>query len=289
MSVVCFNLLRRVILSLAQCFYCQVLRGIKDGVYMRVLGVIPARYGSSRIPGKPLADILGLPMIYRVWERSRKASNADEIVAAVDDERVAEVCRIYGIKYIMTSPEHQTPTSRIYEVSEKIDADYYEFISGDEPLIDSDAVNAVALEAKNSGAEAVNAMTRIKSAPEVIDPSNIKAVADNEGFLLYVTRSPIPYPKGGLDFEYMKFVGIGAFTKKALKIFESSPRSRLEKIEECDLIRFLMNGVRVKMTEVNCRSLSVDTPKDLEYVKTLIIGGGVSLLNIDADCFEECA
>ena len=260
---------------------------------MRVIGVIPARYSSSRIPGKPLVDILGKPMLLRVYERAQSASEIDEVIAAIDDEKVAEVCKSYGMKYIMTSPKHDTPTSRIYEVSRKIEADYYLFISGDEPLINLEAVNSIALEAKHSGADAVNAMLRIKSAPEVIDPSNIKVVVDENGFLLYATRSLIPYPKGSLNFNYKKFVGLGAFSKKALEIFNSSPKSTLEKIEECDLIRFIMNGMRVKMLEINCKTLSVDTPKDLEYVRILIGGGVISRTklagNVCCPVFKRCA
>ncbi|MBQ3654604.1 MAG: 3-deoxy-manno-octulosonate cytidylyltransferase [Synergistaceae bacterium] len=238
---------------------------------MRILGVIPSRYNSTRLSGKPLADILGKPMLRHVYERAQRASALDGLVGAVVEDRVSEMCRIFGMNYIMTSSEHDTPTSRIYEVSQHIDADYYEFISGDEPLIDIHAVNGAALEAEKSGAEAVNAMTKVESASEIIDPSNIKVAVDDDGFLLYATRSIIPYPKGSLDFDYMKFVGIGVFSRRALEIFNNAPRSRLEKIEDCDLLRFIINGVRVKMVEVKCRSLSVDTPKDLEYVRTLMV------------------
>ena len=121
----------------------------------------------------------------------------------------------------------------------------------------------------------VNAMIEIRHAPDVIDSSNIKVVTNTEGYLLYTTRSPLPYPKGGLDFEYMKFVGIGAFSKAALKVFNDTPRSRLEQIEECDLLRFIEKGEKVKMVKVGCESLSVDTVKDLEFVRSKIYSGGV--------------
>lgn len=246
---------------------------------MRILGVIPTRLRSSRLHEKPLADIAGRPMVWWVYQQAGKAKNMDEIVVATDSERIASVCKQYGMNFIMTSPDHDTPTSRIYEVSTKMDFDYYAFISGDEPLIDPISIDTVAGEAKKGEAGVVNAMIEIRHAPDVIDSSNIKVVTNTEGYLLYTTRSPLPYPKGGLDFEYMKFVGIGAFSKAALKVFNDTPRSRLEQIEECDLLRFIEKGEKVKMVKVGCESLSVDTVKDLEFVRSKIYsGGGISRL-----------
>ena len=235
------------------------------------LGVIPSRYQSSRFPGKPLADICGKPMIWWVYQRALKVNMLDELVVATDDERIASVCKENDIKFIMTSPEHNTPTSRLYEVSTKLDFDYYVFIGGDEPLIEPNAIEAVVSAAKNSAVDCVNAMTRIKTAPEVIDYTNIKVVTSTKGNLLYTSRSPLPFPKGGLDFDYMKFVGIGAFSKTALSLYNETPKSKLERIEECDLLRFIDQGIPVKMVEVMCRNVSVDTPKDLELVRELII------------------
>ena len=234
------------------------------------LGVIPSRYQSSRLPGKPLADICGKPMIWWVYQQARKAGSLDDLIVATDDQRIADVCEKYNMRWIMTSSEHNTPTSRLYEVSTKMQYDYYVLIGGDEPLVESDAVDAIVLEAKKSGMDCVNAMTAIKSASEVIDFTNIKVVINTKGNLLYTTRSPIPFPKGGLDFDYMKFVGLGAFSSKALKRYHETPKSKLERIEECDLLRFIDQEIPVKMIEVTCRNVSVDTLKDLEFVRSLI-------------------
>ena len=234
---------------------------------MSILGVIPSRLGSSRLHEKPLVDICGKPMVVRVYEQVKKAKNIDNIIVATDSDKISAVCEEYGISSIMTSADHATPTSRIYEVSTKLDYDYYAFISGDEPLIDPESIDLVASKAKKGGADAFNAMIEIKHAPDVIDFSNIKVVTNTEGFLLYATRSPLPYPKGGLDFEYMKFVGIGIFSKYALQVFNDTPRSKLEQIEECDLLRFIEKGIKVKMVKVMCESLSVDTLKDLEFAR----------------------
>jgi len=245
---------------------------------MKIVGVIPARYASTRLQGKPLVDVFGKPLIWWVYQRVVKSQSIDDLIVATEDDRVADVCRKFNMKYLMTSDKHDTPTSRLYETSTKVEGDYFMFISGDEPLIDLDAVNKIALQTRKSEDEVVNAMTKIKRASGVIDYSNIKVVVNTEGYLLYTTRSPIPYPKGGLEFDYMKFVGLGAFSKYALKQFNATERSKLEMIEECDLLRFISQGIKVKMIEVPCESLSVDTQKDLEYVKKIISERGYSII-----------
>ncbi len=241
----------------------------------KAIAVIPSRYASSRFPGKPLADICGKPMLWWVYNQAKKAESLDDVIVATDDPRIADVCKSYDMKYIMTSKDHNTPTSRIYEVSQSVDSDLYVFIGGDEPLIDPAAIDAVVFCSKNSDDAVTHAMTTIKSAPEVVDFTNIKVVVSTDGYLLYTTRSPLPFPKGGLDFEYKKFVGIGAFTKDALQFYNDTPKSNLERIEECDLLRFIDKFIRVKMVEVTCRNVSVDTPKDLEAVISIIKNGEI--------------
>ena len=234
------------------------------------IAIIPSRYGSSRFPGKPLADICGKPMLWWVYDQVKKVDELDDVIIATDDGRIAKVCDENGMNYTMTSTKHNAPTSRMYEVSQKFDSDLYVFVGGDEPLIEPEAISAVVKEAKENGFEVTHAMTKIKTSPELIDFTNIKVVAGTRGTLLYTTRSPIPFPKGGLDFDYMKFVGIGAFTKKALEFYNDTPKSLIERIEECDLLRFIDKGIEVKMVEVTCRNVSVDTPKDLELVRSLM-------------------
>lgn len=237
---------------------------------MKVIGVIPARYSSTRVPGKPLADICGYPMVWWVYQQAKQVKEIDDIVVATDDEKVMNVCQKYGMKAIMTSREHTTPTSRIYEVSTKTDGGLYAFISGDEPLIEPEALSKVISDARENGFDVTNAMSKIRTAPEVIDSTNIKVTVGTRRTLLYTTRSPIPFPKGGLQFNYMKFVGISVYSKKALKLFNDTPRSQIETIEECDLMRFIDKGMDVKMVEVECRSISVDTQKDLEMVRKIM-------------------
>lgn len=237
---------------------------------MKVIAVIPSRYGSSRFPGKPLMDICGKPMIWWVYQQVIKVGSVDEVIVATDDERILKTCEENGMNVMMTSPEHNTPTDRLYEVSTKTDGDVYMFVGGDEPLIEPEAIDAVVPKTQVDEMYVANAMTTIKTAPEVIDFTNIKVVVNEDNIGLYTSRSPLPYPKGGLDFEYKKFVGIGAFTRKALEFYHNTPKGKMERIEECDLMRFIEHQIPIKFIDVTCRNISVDTPKDLEKVRDLM-------------------
>lgn len=238
---------------------------------MKVIGVIPARYQSSRLPGKPLADICGKPMLWWVYQQVKSVKEFTRVIVATDDERIYDACKQYDFDVIMTSPDNRNPTERTQEVSEKVEGDIYVFVGGDEPLIEAQAIQKVVRYAcALPEFYVVNAMTTIKTSPEVIDFANIKMVANENGDGLYTSRSPLPYPKGSLAFEYKKFVGMCAFTKEALDFFVSTPQSMLEKTEECDLIRFIEHKKNVKFVDVSCRTISVDTPKDLEIVRQIM-------------------
>ncbi len=239
---------------------------------MKTIGVIPARYGSSRFPGKPLSDICGKPMFWWVYQQALKAG-LDEVYVATDDERIVEAAKAVNVKVLMTSNEHKTPNDRVWEVSTMIDGDIFLCINGDEPLIDPEVIKrSLPEECDKDDLEYYysNVMTRIKNPVEVIDPTNIKAVVNSKGEAMWASRSPIPFPKGSMEFEYKKLVGIAAFSKKALAFYHFTPRSRLEEAEELDLYRFLENGKKVKLKEIDCSTLSVDTPKDLEHVRLIV-------------------
>ena len=240
---------------------------------LNCIGVIPSRYGSTRFPAKPLSDICGKPMVWYVYQQAKKVKSLSDVVVATDDKRIAAVCEKYDMNYIMTSTEHKTPNDRVHEVSTKIDADIYVCINGDEPLIEP-AVIERALPDENDVDELEyfysNIITTITNPVEVVDPTNIKAVVNANGDAMWASRSPIPYPKGNMQFEYKKIVGIAAFSKKALQFYVDTPRSQVECTEELDLYRFLENGKKVKLKEIECHTLSVDTPKDLEKVREVI-------------------
>lgn len=240
---------------------------------LRCIGVIPSRYGSTRFPAKPLSDICGKPMVWYVYQQAKKVKSFEDVVVATDDRRIAQVCEKYNMNYIMTSDKHKTPNDRVHEVSTKIDADIYVCINGDEPLIEPEVIEK-SLPDENDAEDLEyyysNIITTINNPVEVVDPTNIKAVANAKGDAMWASRSPIPYPKGNMQFEYKKIVGIAAFSKKALQFYVDTPRSQVECTEELDLYRFLENGKKVKLKEIECHTLSVDTPKDLEKVREVI-------------------
>lgn len=242
---------------------------------MEILGVIPARYGSTRFPGKPLVDICGKPMVWWVYQQAKKA-DVDEVYVATDDERIMQVCKELNMNVIMTSADLKTPNDRVHEVSTKINADIYVCINGDEPLVEPEVINRV-LPDENDTIEMyyANIITTIVNPVEVVDPTNIKAVVNSEGNALWASRNPIPYPKGDMEFEYKKIVGIAAFSKDALEYYVNTPRSDIEKAEELDLYRFLVNHKIVKLKEIECKTLSVDTPKDLEHVREIVRKRGI--------------
>jgi 3-deoxy-manno-octulosonate cytidylyltransferase (CMP-KDO synthetase) len=200
-----------------------------------------------------------------------KVSAFEHIVVATDDERIVDACESYSIPVMLTNADCNTPTARVWEVSQRISGDVFVFVGSDEPLITANEIQKVINVAVGLGDSfyVANAMTTIKSAPEVIDFTNIKMVANANGNGLYCSRSPLPYPKGSLDFTYKKFVGICAMSKSALDFYAATPKSELEIIEECDLIRFIEHHKRVKFVDLDCDTLSVDTPKDLERVRNL--------------------
>ena len=236
---------------------------------LNVVGVIPSRYGSTRFPAKPLSDICGKPMVWYVYQQALKAKGLSAVYVATDDQRIVDVCNQYGMNVIMTSDQHKTPNDRVHEVSTKIDADIYVCINGDEPLIEPEVIErAIPEESDEQDLEYFysNVITTIDNPVEVVDPTNIKAVVN----ALWASRSPIPYPKGNMQFQYKKIVGIAAFSKKALQFYVDTPRSVVECTEELDLYRFLENGKKVKLKEIECHTLSVDTPKDLEKVREVM-------------------
>lgn len=234
---------------------------------MIILGVIPARYASSRLPGKPLADILGKPMVWWVYQAAKQSPLLDDLVVATDDERILSVCKEYGMNAVMTRADHDTPTARIQEVSCLIQADLYLQIMGDEPLIDPKAFELILPKELPDDPYYVAGVTnRMEHPADVIDFSNQKVVCNARREILLISRSPIPYPKGTADFEYEKITGIQLFSKKALDFYAATPKSALEKAEENDLMRFIENGHTVHAVLSPYKTVSVDTPKDVDIV-----------------------
>ena len=238
---------------------------------MKTIAVIPARYQSSRMPGKPLADILGRPMIWWVWREAKKCPALSGVVVATDDERIADACKAYGMDYCMTSPDHDTPTGRIWEVSTKLEADLYLQVMGDEPLINAAAFDLILPKALPADPYYVAVLTNVMEHPaDVVDFSNQKVVTNAAREILMISRSPIPYPKGTLDFEYEKVTGIQLYSRRALAFYHDTPKSLLEKAEENDMMRFVENGHKVHAIVSPYKTVSVDTPKDLALVARIL-------------------
>ncbi len=239
---------------------------------MKTLGVIPARYGSTRLLGKPLIEIMGHPMIWWVYNRVKTSKKLSEIVVATDDSRIEIFCKDNGIPCVMTSSAHRTAAERLQEVSEKLLADFYVQLNGDEPLIDVAAVDASIPDIVEQDAEfGTNVITEMQNPAQIMDPTNIKVVFDNNMKALFMSRTPIPFPYKSTDFSYFKHVGIIGYNKKMLDFYKESQPGKLELIEGIDTLRFVDYGKTLQFILVhNCQCLSVDTAQDIEIVKELM-------------------
>ena len=238
---------------------------------MKTIAVIPARYASTRMPGKPLADVLGKPMIWWVYRAAKACAKLDDVLIATDDTRIADVCAQYDMKCVMTSPDHDTPTGRIWEVSTKVDADLYLQLMGDEPLVDPAAFDLILPDTLPDDACYVAVLTNVMQHPaDVVDFSTQKVVTNAAREVLMISRSPIPYPKGTLDFDYEKVTGIQLYSKQALQFYHDTPKSILERAEENDMMRYVENGRKVHAIVSPYKTVSVDTPKDLALVNEIL-------------------
>ena len=238
---------------------------------MKVLGVIPARYASTRFEGKALADILGKPMIQRVHERAINAKTVNELVVATDDQRIFDTVKNFGGKVIMTS-QHPTGTDRIAEVARNSDADIIVNIQGDEPLIEPAMIDeAVQPLLDDASVDLSTLVHRINSEEEYRNPNVVKVAVTRSGFAMYFSRSPIPYVKSNAgNIPIYRHVGLYVYRKYALLDFAQTPSTPFETSEGLEQLRFLENGYRMKVIETQYKSIGVDTPEDLEKVKKMM-------------------
>jgi 3-deoxy-manno-octulosonate cytidylyltransferase (CMP-KDO synthetase) len=240
---------------------------------MRAIGVIPARYGSTRLEGKPLADICGKPMVQHVYENACRASALDSVVVATDDERVRSAVAAFGGEAVMTSPLHSCGTERVAEVARHYDAAIVVNIQGDEPLMDPGIINeCVRALRENPG---VGLATVRKTIPEsaFADPSVVKVVCDARGRALYFSRSLIPYPRYRTEsFAVFEHVGIYAYMTDCLERLSRTAPSALEQIEALEQLRALENGIAIQVVETGFAGelVSVDTQEDLERVRVIL-------------------
>jgi 3-deoxy-manno-octulosonate cytidylyltransferase (CMP-KDO synthetase) len=238
---------------------------------MKILAVIPARYYSSRLPGKPLLIINDKPIFYWVYIAAKETQLFDRIIVATEDYRILDSCRKLGIDAELTSDSHETGTDRVAEIAQKFDYDIYVNIQGDEPLIESTVIKEVVDELiNNSELEVVNSMTKIIDPIEFINGTVPKVIVNNNMFCLYLSRSAVPYPKGSIDYDVFKQVCVYAFKKNSLLSFSKLERSRNEKIEDIEILRFVDNDIKVKFVEVLSKSIAIDTLKDYKLVKSIM-------------------
>lgn len=245
---------------------------------MSFIVVIPARYQSTRLPGKPLLDIAGKPMLHHVVERAA-ASAAAAVYVATDDERIRQSCQALGDRVIMTSAQHQSGTDRIEEVARKLalpDDAIVVNVQGDEPMIPPAVINQVATDlADHPEAQICTLFENIDSDEDVMNPNIVKVVTDNAGYALYFSRAPIPYPRGNHALKnlegYKRHIGIYAYRVKVLHDFVSWPRGDLEAAEQLEQLRALANQRRIHVQKA-CAAIpaGVDTPEDLDKVRALL-------------------
>lgn len=241
---------------------------------MKVLCVIPARYASTRLPGKPLADIVGKPMIQHVYERAKQAKLPCDVIVATDHDLVYQTVLNFGGKAVMTSPDHPTGTDRLAEVAVGLpDMDVLVNIQGDEPLLDPEVIDLLAQVFENNpNVSMATLMTKMEEA-EYNNPNAVKVVTDLQGYAIYFSRSLIPYPrKAEKDFAVYKHVGIYAYRRDFLLQFASLAPTPLEKAESLEQLRALEHGYKIKVVKTDHQFVGVDTPEDLAQVNKILTG-----------------
>jgi len=246
---------------------------------MKAIGVIPARYSSTRFPGKPLVNILGKPMIQHVWERAFQAKTLEKVIIATDDERILKKAKEFGAEAVLTSPSLSSGTERVAEAAKDLDVDIVANIQGDEPLIEPQAIDeAIKFLINNPKIPMATLAYRMIKKKEIEDPNVVKVVFDKDNFALYFSRSPIPYLKEYRSpftvhrSPFYKHLGLYIYRKEFLLKLAKMDPSSIEKIEGLEQLRVLENGYKIKIVETKYDSVGVDTPEDLEKVKAMIKG-----------------
>jgi 3-deoxy-manno-octulosonate cytidylyltransferase (CMP-KDO synthetase) len=236
-----------------------------------VLAVIPARYASTRYPGKPLAKIDGLPMIQRVVEGVRRARLVSRTVVATDDARIKSAVESFGGDAILTRPDHRTGTDRVAEVATHIPAEIYVNVQGDEPLIDPATIDTlVAAMNEDPAIQVGTASTLIRDPNDIMNPNVVKVVVDFEEQALYFSRAPIPWVRDreeNVTAEFWKHIGLYAYRRDALLEFATFPPGELERIEQLGQLRWLENGYSIAVVPTDYDPISVDVPADIAKVE----------------------
>ena len=253
---------------------------------MNVIAIIPARYGSTRFEGKPLADILGKPMIQWVYEGVSQSKLIEKVIVATDDQRIMEAVQNFGGNAVITSPDHPTGTDRVAEVARKLKADVIVNVQGDEPLIKGSIIDKAIRPLMTDDALPMSTLvTPIDEVKDWLNPHIVKVVLDQKCFALYFSRSPIPFPrdlnidrieshpfgtKRTLPKKIFKHIGVYVYRRDFLLRFSKMKPTPLEKLEKLEQLRALENGYRIKVSIVDYEPICVDTPGDLQKVVTFL-------------------
>lgn len=239
---------------------------------MKVIAMIPARYEASRFPGKLMKDLAGKTVILRTYEAAKNANLFSEVYVVTDSEIIFNEIISNGGKALMSKKEHESGSDRIAEAVENLAVDIVVNVQGDEPFIQKDALfNLLEVFKTDSEKEIAIASLKIKmeDQDDISNPNNVKVVTDEQNFAMYFSRSPIPYPRENSTAQYFKHIGIYAFRKEALLKFTQLPMNVLEATEKLENLRFLANGLKVKMVETNEIAIGIDTPEDLEKANAI--------------------
>ena len=241
----------------------------------RIYGIIPARWGSTRFPGKALHPIAGKPLVQHVWERCREATQLAGVIIATDDKRIAAAARGFGARVELTSPDHPSGTDRLAEVATRLpDATHFVNVQGDEPTIPSALIDRlVRALADDPALEMVTAATRLESSADFEDPNVVKVVLAANGDALYFSRSPIPYTGFLHSIAGVPIYGhhgLYGYTRNLLTRFVSWPPSTLEKIERLEQLRALENGVRIRVLVTEHEAIGVDSPADVPHAESAL-------------------
>jgi 3-deoxy-manno-octulosonate cytidylyltransferase (CMP-KDO synthetase) len=237
---------------------------------MKAIVVIPARYGSTRLPGKALADINGKPLIQWVYERAKDSTLQSDVIVATDDERIRDACIAFGAIVAMTSKDCKSGTDRVFEAVVDREADIVVNLQGDEPQIRGDMIDQLIRAIEDEGLEMATLSAYITEPHDYKSPHSVKVVLDRNGFALYFSRAPLPFFQQTISIPTYRHVGIYAFTRRFLETFVRLPLGKLEQAESLEQLRALEAGYRIKVLLTDYEGIGVDTENDLERARKLL-------------------
>jgi len=251
-----------------------MLWGMSMTTSPKVVVVIPSRFGSTRLPGKPLVTLAGKSMVQRVYERAKLATTVHQVLVATDDQRIIDAVRAFGGEARMTRSDHRTGTERIAEVAAHEAGEVFVNVQGDEPLIDPAAIDtAVHTLLEEPQASVATVATPIRQTKDIMDPNVVKTVLDFDNNALYFSRAPIPWVRDTtqkVHVNYWKHLGLYVFQRDALLEYPTLPQGELERIEQLEQLRWMENGWKIRVGEVPHDAVSVDVPEDVTRVEELL-------------------